>query len=95
MDPDDTEVSRNLSMPSPHTIVEISASPRSRQRKVDVVADTRKNGSRNSKSTQSNITSPTDQEHSFLTEASDIRRMEDGLLVLLNDFHQGNLQAFG
>lgn len=95
MDPDNAEISRTLSIADSHTVAEVSVSPRSRHRKTDAAADSRKPASRTTKSNHSNIASPTDQEHSFLTEASDIRRMEDGLLVLLNDFHQGNLQAFG
>ncbi|XP_035533564.1 coiled-coil domain-containing protein 28A [Morone saxatilis] len=34
-------------------------------------------------------------QHSFLTDVSDVQEMENGLLSLLNDFHSGNLQAFG
>lgn len=34
-------------------------------------------------------------QHSFLTDVSDVREMEGGLLNLLNDFHSGKLQAFG
>ncbi|XP_052006967.1 coiled-coil domain-containing protein 28B [Xyrauchen texanus] len=34
-------------------------------------------------------------QHSFLTDVSDVRDMEGGLLNLLNDFHSGKLQAFG
>ncbi|MGH0178093.1 UNVERIFIED_CONTAM: hypothetical protein FKN15_076438 [Acipenser sinensis] len=34
-------------------------------------------------------------QHSFLTDVSDVREMEGGLLSLLNDFHSGKLQAFG
>ncbi|XP_058792494.1 coiled-coil domain-containing protein 28B isoform X2 [Phymastichus coffea] len=33
--------------------------------------------------------------HSFLTEVPDVRHMEKALLQLLEDFHSGNLQAFG
>ncbi|KAG7226150.1 hypothetical protein INR49_014245 [Caranx melampygus] len=33
-------------------------------------------------------------QHSFLTDVSDVREMEGGLLNLLNDFHSGKLQAF-
>lgn len=42
---------------------------------------------------------PTNQaassQHSFLTDVSDVQKMEKGLLSLLNDFHSGKLQAFG
>ncbi|XP_070971423.1 coiled-coil domain-containing protein 28B-like [Oncorhynchus clarkii lewisi] len=34
-------------------------------------------------------------QHSFLTDNSDVREMEGGLLNLLNDFHSIKLQAFG
>ncbi|XP_034030506.1 coiled-coil domain-containing protein 28A isoform X2 [Thalassophryne amazonica] len=34
-------------------------------------------------------------QHSFLTDVSDVQKMEKGLLSLLNDFHSGKLQAFG
>ncbi|XP_053566638.1 coiled-coil domain-containing protein 28A [Bombina bombina] len=34
-------------------------------------------------------------QHSFLTDVSDVQEMEKGLLSLLNDFHSGKLQAFG
>ncbi|XP_020342565.1 coiled-coil domain-containing protein 28B-like [Oncorhynchus kisutch] len=34
-------------------------------------------------------------QHSFLTDISDVREMEGGLLNLLNDFHSIKLQAFG
>ncbi|XP_057713356.1 coiled-coil domain-containing protein 28A [Corythoichthys intestinalis] len=34
-------------------------------------------------------------QHSFLTDVSDVKEMENGLLSLLNDFHSGKLQAFG
>lgn len=33
--------------------------------------------------------------HSFLSEVPDVRRMEQALLHLLEDFHSGNLRAFG
>lgn len=33
--------------------------------------------------------------HCFLTEVPDVRRMEQALLQLLEDFHSGNLRAFG
>ncbi|XP_066601133.1 coiled-coil domain-containing protein 28B isoform X2 [Prorops nasuta] len=33
--------------------------------------------------------------HSFLSEVPDVRRMEKALLQLLEDFHSGNLRAFG
>ncbi|CAL4071118.1 unnamed protein product [Meganyctiphanes norvegica] len=35
------------------------------------------------------------QHHSFLTDASEVRQMEQGLLQLMDDFQQGNLRAFG
>ncbi|XP_069786842.1 coiled-coil domain-containing protein 28A isoform X9 [Narcine bancroftii] len=34
-------------------------------------------------------------QHSFLTDVSDVKEMERGLLSLLTDFHSGKLQAFG
>ncbi|XP_067901619.1 coiled-coil domain-containing protein 28A isoform X2 [Heterodontus francisci] len=34
-------------------------------------------------------------QHSFLTDVSDVKEMESGLLSLLTDFHSGKLQAFG
>lgn len=34
-------------------------------------------------------------QHSFLTDVSDVREMEGGLLNRLNDFHSIKLQAFG
>ncbi|XP_072369693.1 coiled-coil domain-containing protein 28A isoform X2 [Scyliorhinus torazame] len=34
-------------------------------------------------------------QHSFLTDVSDVKNMERGLLSLLTDFHSGKLQAFG
>jgi len=33
--------------------------------------------------------------HCFLSEVPDVRRMEQALLTLLEDFHSGNLRAFG
>ena len=38
---------------------------------------------------------PSCKEHSFITNASDIRQMQDGLLSLLDEFNSGKLQAFG
>ncbi|XP_075550961.1 uncharacterized protein LOC142584670 isoform X4 [Dermacentor variabilis] len=35
------------------------------------------------------------EQHSFLTDVTDVRQMEQGLLQLLHDFHSGKLQAFG
>ena len=35
------------------------------------------------------------QMHSFLVDQAYVEQMEDGLLNLLNDFKQGNLNAFG
>lgn len=35
------------------------------------------------------------QTHSFITDVTDVRQMEQGLLQLLDDFHEGKLQAFG
>lgn len=35
------------------------------------------------------------EQHSFLTDITDVRQMEQGLLQLLHDFHSGKLQAFG
>ncbi|XP_078474516.1 uncharacterized protein LOC144735849 isoform X2 [Lampetra planeri] len=40
------------------------------------------------------VAGPT-QQHSFLTDVSEVREMERGLVNLLNDFHCGKLQAFG
>jgi hypothetical protein len=33
--------------------------------------------------------------HCFLSEVPDVRHMEQALLQLLEDFHSGNLRAFG
>ncbi|KAK6474294.1 coiled-coil domain-containing protein 28B-like isoform X2, partial [Huso huso] len=33
-------------------------------------------------------------QHSFLTDVSDVREMEGGLLSLLNDFHSGKVCSF-
>lgn len=33
--------------------------------------------------------------HSFISDITDVRQMENTLLTLLNDFHSGKLQAFG
>ena len=33
--------------------------------------------------------------HSFLTDVTHVRQMEQSLLQLLKDFHSGKLQAFG
>ncbi|XP_078279360.1 coiled-coil domain-containing protein 28B isoform X2 [Rhinoraja longicauda] len=41
------------------------------------------------------VLKPAAIQHSFLTDVSDVREMECGLLHLLNDFHSGKLQAFG
>ena len=35
------------------------------------------------------------QEHSFLTDAEDVKEMERGLLNLMDDFNHGRLHAFG
>ncbi|XP_014290505.1 coiled-coil domain-containing protein 28A isoform X1 [Halyomorpha halys] len=35
------------------------------------------------------------QHHCFLSDVTDVRRMETALLSLLEDFHSGNLKAFG
>lgn len=35
------------------------------------------------------------QHHCFLSDVTDVRRMETALLSLLEDFHSGNLRAFG
>lgn len=35
------------------------------------------------------------QHHSFLSDVTDVRRMETALLHLLEDFHSGKLRAFG
>jgi hypothetical protein len=35
------------------------------------------------------------QHHSFLSDVTDVRRMEAALLHLLEDFHSGKLRAFG
>ncbi|XP_062378451.1 coiled-coil domain-containing protein 28B isoform X2 [Sardina pilchardus] len=43
----------------------------------------------------SKVTQSSPLQHSFLTDVSDVREMEGGLLNLLNDFHSGKLQAFG
>ncbi|XP_062890880.1 coiled-coil domain-containing protein 28B isoform X1 [Mobula hypostoma] len=41
------------------------------------------------------VSKPASVQHSFLTDVSDVREMECGLLHLLKDFHSGKLQAFG
>ncbi|XP_063985358.1 coiled-coil domain-containing protein 28A isoform X1 [Diachasmimorpha longicaudata] len=41
------------------------------------------------------VTAPPCRHHCFLSEVPDVRRMEQALLQLLEDFHSGNLQAFG
>ena len=38
---------------------------------------------------------PTIQEHSFLTDRTDVKQMEKGLLDLMHDFNHGKLHAFG
>lgn len=38
---------------------------------------------------------PPVQEHSFLTDRTDVKLMEQELLSLMDDFHQGRLHAFG
>lgn len=35
------------------------------------------------------------EQHTFLTDITEVRQMEQGLLKLLDDFHSGKLQAFG
>lgn len=35
------------------------------------------------------------QHHCFLTDVTDVHRMEEALLHLLEDFHSGKLRAFG
>ena len=35
------------------------------------------------------------QEHSFLTDRTDVKQMEKGLLDLMHDFNHGKLHAFG
>lgn len=35
------------------------------------------------------------QHHSFFTDTTDVRQMEQALLQLLEDFHSGKLRAFG
>jgi hypothetical protein len=35
------------------------------------------------------------QHHCFLSDVTDVRRMEAALLHLLEDFHSGKLRAFG
>jgi Domain of unknown function (DUF4061) len=35
------------------------------------------------------------QHHSFLSDVADVRGMEKALLKLLEDFHSGELRAFG
>lgn len=35
------------------------------------------------------------QNHSFHTDAAEVKHMEEGLLKLLNDFNSGKLRAFG
>lgn len=41
------------------------------------------------------LSSPLQNSHNFLTEATDMRSMESALKNLVNDFHSGKLQAFG
>lgn len=38
---------------------------------------------------------PKIQEHSFLTDRTDVKQMEKGLLDLMHDFNHGKLHAFG
>lgn len=38
---------------------------------------------------------PQIQEHSFLTDRTDVKQMEKGLLELMHDFNHGKLHAFG
>lgn len=38
---------------------------------------------------------PQIQEHSFLTDRTDVKQMEKGLLELMHDFNNGKLHAFG
>ncbi|XP_033121767.1 coiled-coil domain-containing protein 28B-like [Anneissia japonica] len=40
------------------------------------------------------VPSTTCTEHTFLTDASEVRHMEEGLTQLLTDFHNGKLRAF-
>ena len=50
---------------------------------------------REAKQNERTKATPTLQEHSFLTDRTDVKQMEKGLLDLMHDFNHGKLQAFG
>ncbi|GBM55989.1 hypothetical protein AVEN_45136-1 [Araneus ventricosus] len=52
-------------------------------------------GASKQKASEGQSTSRTCEQHTFLTDITEVRQMEQGLLKLLDDFHLGKLQAFG
>ncbi|GFU58046.1 coiled-coil domain-containing protein 28B [Nephila pilipes] len=52
-------------------------------------------GASRQKTTEGQSTSRPCDQHTFLTDITEVRQMEQGLLKLLDDFHSGKLQAFG
>ncbi|XP_068738897.1 coiled-coil domain-containing protein 28A-like [Montipora capricornis] len=60
-------------------------------------ASSSKSKSRESKEGERQQAKPTPhiQEHSFLTDRTDVKQMEKGLLELMHDFNHGKLHAFG
>ncbi|GFR14951.1 coiled-coil domain-containing protein 28B [Trichonephila clavata] len=52
-------------------------------------------GANKQKTTEGQSTSRPCEQHTFLTDITEVRQMEQGLLKLLDDFHSGKLQAFG
>ncbi|KAF8784568.1 coiled-coil domain-containing protein 28A-like [Argiope bruennichi] len=51
-------------------------------------------GASKQKASEAQSTSRPCEQHTFLTDITEVRQMEQGLLKLLDDFHLGKLQAF-
>ncbi|GIY70177.1 coiled-coil domain-containing protein 28B [Caerostris darwini] len=52
-------------------------------------------GTNKQRTSENQTTSRPCEQHTFLTDITEVRQMEQGLLKLLDDFHLGKLQAFG
>uniref|UniRef100_V5IGR0 Coiled-coil domain-containing protein 28b n=1 Tax=Ixodes ricinus TaxID=34613 RepID=V5IGR0_IXORI len=100
------ELSRQLSSKSPlaRVMSETSTEEAKSMRPKMEFKSTPRRAPRNGKGGQGGLLHPPSdgerggapcEQHSFLTDVTDVRQMEQGLLQLLHDFHSGKLQAFG
>ena len=87
-------------LPLPYSSRFVSATCGKMADAIDPTPPTQTGGKAKSKSSRTHEKRPVQgtprmQEHTFLTDRTDVKQMEKGLLDLMDDFNNGRLYAFG